>query len=237
MSRINGKVVVPSLIALVLILVGGGYAMGRGSINPFRGSAAETAGEDPPPEGRLCLSQMTVEIAARDELGQRQLGQPRSSDRGREEVIRDRLDEARGQNRPADANRRREQRARTADVGHVLGGQRLQCSRRRVVIPEVRVVVVLDYQPVPGGGPLDERPPALRSEGHAERKLVIGAEDDGGHVGHLLDAQAPGVDGNRYDLEPAGRDRVRSPAVAGVLDTDPPRAAGAKDGGQHEHGL
>ena len=46
MSRFNGKVVVPSLVALSLALVGGVYAMGRGSINPFRGNAAEDPADD-----------------------------------------------------------------------------------------------------------------------------------------------------------------------------------------------
>ena len=46
MSRFNGKVVVPSLVALSLALVGGVYAMGRGSINPFRGNAVEAPADD-----------------------------------------------------------------------------------------------------------------------------------------------------------------------------------------------
>jgi hypothetical protein len=46
MSRFNGKLVVPSLIALSLLLVGGGYAMGRRSINPFRAGAQEFAADD-----------------------------------------------------------------------------------------------------------------------------------------------------------------------------------------------
>src|SRR5437773_7537063 len=46
MSRFDGKVVVPSLIALSLVLVGGVYAMGRRNINPFRESAAESAADD-----------------------------------------------------------------------------------------------------------------------------------------------------------------------------------------------
>src|SRR5258707_11264539 len=46
MSRFNGKFVVPSLIALSLLLVGGGYAMGRRSVNPFRAGAQEFAADD-----------------------------------------------------------------------------------------------------------------------------------------------------------------------------------------------
>ena len=46
MSRINGKLVVPSLVALTLLLVGGGYAMGRRSMNPFRATASAAPSED-----------------------------------------------------------------------------------------------------------------------------------------------------------------------------------------------
>lgn len=46
MSRINGKLVVPSLIALTLVLVGGGYAMGRRSMNPFHSSVSAAPPHD-----------------------------------------------------------------------------------------------------------------------------------------------------------------------------------------------
>jgi hypothetical protein len=46
MSRFNGKLVVPSLIGLTLLLVGGGYAMGRKSINPFHSTASALPPDD-----------------------------------------------------------------------------------------------------------------------------------------------------------------------------------------------
>jgi len=151
--------------------------------------------------------------------------------------MRDRLHEARRNDGPADADRGREQRARTAHVGDVLGGQRLQCSRRDLVVPEVRVVVVLDDEPVPGGGPVDERAPAFWSEGDSEGELMIGADDHRGDVGDLIQAETVVVDGNRHDLEAGSRDRVRAPAVTWIFDTDTPCATGAEDRREDEQCL
>ena len=39
MSKFNGKLVVPAMVVLCLLLVGAGYAMGRKNINPFRPAA------------------------------------------------------------------------------------------------------------------------------------------------------------------------------------------------------
>ena len=39
MSKFNGKLVVPAIAVLCLLLVGAGYAMGRKNINPFRPAA------------------------------------------------------------------------------------------------------------------------------------------------------------------------------------------------------
>lgn len=41
MSKFNGKLVIPSIVVLCLLLVGAGYAMGRKNINPFRAKSVQ----------------------------------------------------------------------------------------------------------------------------------------------------------------------------------------------------
>jgi hypothetical protein len=59
----------------------------------------------------------------------------------------------------------------------------LQCADRDAVVAQVRVVVVLDDQPVVLFGPVQERRAAPTGEHRAGRKLVGGGHHDGAGVG------------------------------------------------------
>ena len=178
---------------------------------------------------------MPVEVAPLDELGERELRQPRHRDDVGEDVNRRRLDEPRRQHRPTEAERRREQRAERADVGDVLRRERLQRPGGRSVVAEVTVVVVLDDESAARNSPVEKRTPSSGGERDAERELMIRADDHRRDVvGEPLDAEAVRVDGHRHELEAGGAKDAGPPAVARILDRDPRRSRLAQHRGDRE---
>jgi hypothetical protein len=148
------------------------------------------------------LAQVPVEVAAREELRECDLREARRRDRGGEQLLDNRCDEPRGEDRPADAHGRREHRTRGSDVRDVLRRQSLQRCRRLSVGPEVCVEVVLDHELPAGVGPLEQRAPPIGRECGAARELMVGTDDDGRHIADVLDADAAAADADRHDLEP-----------------------------------
>ena len=90
-------------------------------------------------------AQVAVELAARDEVGERELvEQRRAAVVAASALARRRVREPLGQHEPAEPQRRRERLARRARVDDALGRHALQRADRLAVVAVLGVVVVLD---------------------------------------------------------------------------------------------
>jgi len=106
---------------------------------------------------------------------------------------RDRVGQAGRGEHPAEPDRRRQRLAGGADQEDAVRREALEDADRFLVVAELRVVVVLDDEPVDPPGPVRQRMPPLGGQHHPGRRLV-----GGGHH------HRPGV---------AGRQRVDHQAV------------------------
>ena len=99
-------------------------------------AAARVAKAHPP--------QVAVEVAARQELGERDLLDPGRPAVGQELLLAHRREQPRRHDEPAEPKRRRQRLARRAGVDHPIGLEPLDCADRRAVVAVLGVVVVLD---------------------------------------------------------------------------------------------
>ena len=123
-------------------------------------------------------AQMVVEVAARQEVGEREL-----LDAGRSAVAgllrRPRRSTRRvGRDEPAEPQPRGQGLARGSGVEHSLGGEPLDRPDRLPVEAVLGVVVVLEDEPSPVRRPGDERGRAARRQDTADRELVGRRDDD-----------------------------------------------------------
>ena len=110
--------------------------------------APSTATSPPAPVPDPHPPQVAIELAARDEIGQREL-----LDHGRAAVgeplgERQLTGQPRRAQHPAEPQRRDQPLARRADVAHALRREALERAERPAVEAQLRVVVVLDDQPL-----------------------------------------------------------------------------------------
>jgi hypothetical protein len=115
-------------------------------------------------------------------------------------------------------------------VEHAFGREALQRADRSAVVAKLAVEVVLDDQPLPALGPLDQRRSALGAEHRSGGKLVSGGDhhDVGVALRELLDAQSLGVDRDRHDLQARLLDDQLVRVPAGILQRDRAHAVAAQ---------
>ena len=127
------------------------------------------------------LAQVPVVPPRLEERREGQLVKPWSA--AAEELLLDahRVVQARRADQPAHPQRRRQGLAGRAHRDHPVRRQPLDRAHRLSVVAELRVVVVLDDEPVHAVGPLDQLVSALRRQHHPGRRLVCrGHHDDPG---------------------------------------------------------
>ena len=154
---------------------------------------------------RAHAAHVAVELAAHDEVAQRQLPHHLRA------AVLDGLGggdlprQPRGRQHPAEAHARRQALAGGADVEHALGREPLQRADRDAVVAVLGVVVVLDDQPLLALGPLDQRGAPRGAEHRAGGELVGGRHHHhGGVAGDQLGTRSPSrVDRDRHDRRPA----------------------------------
>ena len=176
-------------------------------------------------------AEMEVELAALEEVGE---GELLEAGRAPIEVLlrhRDRLDEPRRDDHPAESQARGERLARGSGVDDIVRGKPVERPDRLAVVAVLGVVVVLEDQRVAILRPGDERRPPLRRQDRAGRELVSRRDDDGVGVGagEHRDVQALVVDADRGDLEPVVAGRRRRLGESRVLGGDAPSAGLAHD--------
>ena len=171
-------------------------------------------------------SQVAVELAAGEEIGEGQLVDRRRAEVGGPLRERDPVGERRGNDEPAEPQARRQDLAGRAGVDDAVRAETLDRADRFAVVAELGVVVVLDDRPAAALGPGQERRPPLRREDAAGRVLVRGGHDDGIDIGGVeqVDAQPRLVDRDLDDLQPERPEVVAALPLGRVLDRDPPRA-------------
>jgi len=113
-----------------------------------------------------------VELAVREEIGERELVDRRraavGADLGRRQVV-----DPRGRrHQPAHPQPGRERLAGGAGVDHPVRVETLQRAHRRPVVAVLRVVVVFDHHRVAGAGPAQHRGPGRGRQHAAGRPLV-----------------------------------------------------------------
>ena len=203
---------------------------------------AREGGHERGPAGavdRPRTAQVTVELAALEEVGEREL----LDDRGAE-VVRclgrdDGVGEPVGNDHPAEPQPRRERLADRAGVQHAVGREALHGTDRRAVVAVLGVVVVLQHEGAGAGGPVDQGGPTRRGQDDPERELVGGRSEHraGGELLEPVDAQAVRVHRHGQHLESVG-DQLLAPRRAGrVLHPDAPCAAGDERAGEERHAL
>jgi hypothetical protein len=203
---------------------------------PIEGAEQRVAAR---PVDRPHPAKVVVELAAVDDVGQRQLVQ-----RGRAHVGRllrggDRIDQVGRRHEPAEPQPRREDLARRARVHHALGAEALERPDRLAVVAELGVVVVLDDGPPAALGPVDEGGPPLGRKHRAGRVLVDRGDDHrpGVRGDEPVDPETVVVDGDRPPFEPGGRDRRPVFRIRRVLDRDRPDAPAAEGLGREREAL
>ena len=151
-------------------------------------------------------AQVAVELAALDEVGEREL-----VDRGRGAGRRGRVvgvqlrDQAGRKDEPAEPQGGRERLGAGAAVGDEVGREALQRSDRLAVVAELGVVVVFEDQRAAVARPGDKRRAALGRQDGAGRELVGGGDGDGVEVelGEAGGVEAVVVGGDRDGVRPA----------------------------------
>ena len=188
---------------------------------------------------RAGAAQVAVELAALQEVGQREL----LHDRRAEVVGGLGLDHAGGQplgsDEPAQPQARRQRLADRPAVGDQLRREPLDRAHRGAVVAVLGVVVVLDDDSAGACGPVDQRGAALRREHHAERELVR-RRDERGVRGERLEhvhAQPGVVHRHRHDLQPVRGQLLAAGRVRRVLHPDAAPAAGDQGAGEQRHPL
>ena len=130
-----------------------------------------------------------------------------------------------GATNQTDAERRREQLARGAQVHDDVGAECGEQRQRRDVVAQLAVVVVLDDEEALGPCPVHERDPPARRQPRAQRELVRRRAVDGrqpGRAGRRRRARRRRRE--RIHVESGGPQRLGGALVARLLDGDP-RAA------------
>jgi hypothetical protein len=179
-------------------------------------------------------AQVTIELAALEEVRQGELLDDRRAEVGLGLRPRQFADEPLGDDEPAQPERRCERLAHAPGVHDALGRQSLHGAHRRTVGAVLRVVVVLEDEPA-GAGPVEQRGAALGGENHASGELV---RRSGEHQVDVLrdervGAEALLVDRDRPRLEAGGRELGAARTAAWILDADSSPAA-AHDRPPHE---
>ena len=158
-------------------------------------------------------AQVTVELAALEEVAQRELGDDVPAARPDRQRGRERPRQPGRREHPAEPQPRREALGQRADQDDPLGREPLQR-------PALTVVVVLDDQAVAVRRPRDERRPPLGAQRHARRELRRGRHDDDRHVAELVHPQTLRVDADRPHPQPRLLDHQPRRMPPGVLDRD-----------------
>ena len=169
---------------------------------------------------------MTVEFPAFEEVRERVLLDPRRALVGEQLVVAEGVEEARGHDQPAEAQRGRERLAGRAGIEHAVGLEALERADGRAVVAVLGVVVVLDRERVVLAQEGQQRGAALGSEHGTGRMLVGGGDEYRVDIREAVDPEPVVIDG-------AGA--VRGPprpisygSGSRILDRDPARAGGGE---------
>ena len=177
------------------------------------------------------VPQVTVELAAGEEVGERQLIEDRRAAVGQQLGLGDRPDELPGQDQPTEPQARRQRLARRTGVGDAIGVQALDGADGCAVVAELGVVVVLEHQRARALRPCEYRRPRRRRQHAARRPLVRRREDEdvGVQVRHRVHADAvlPHRHADHLQVERLP-DRPGVVDRRGILHGQPPRAAGGE---------
>ena len=137
------------------------------------GAQGGEQGVAPPPVDGAHAPQVAVELAAVEEVGERELVEHRRAAIGEQLGLGDALDELRREDEPAEPEPGRERLAGGAGVDHAVGSEALQRADRRAVVAVLGVVVVLDDQRVALARPAARRRRATGPT--ARRRSATGA--------------------------------------------------------------
>ena len=143
------------------------------------------------------LPQVPVELAAAQELGERELFDHRRPAIDVELSRSELLGQLAGRDHPAEAQAGGERLARRPGIHDVIGRETVQRTDGRVVVPVLGVVVVLDDQAVGVPRPVEQLGTALRRH-HAPRREL---------VGRRRRARPPRRGAQRGDIDPVPGDR------------------------------
>jgi hypothetical protein len=191
---------------------------------PVRQSLGERADSAVPARAvpRAGCPQVAVVGASTKERGEGELVQHRRSRRPCEGAPDERRQRP-WHHHPADAKSRRERLGHRTDQGHARAARALQRAHRPPVVAELRVVVVLDDQPVHASRPVEQRGTAPGGQHDPRGELVRRAHDHRLHLrvrGQPLDQQPLVVDRDRHGAQARRRQHVAQPVPARILNRD-----------------
>ncbi len=200
---------------------------GRSQIRQMRAQRVQQR-VTPAPVDRTHPAQVTVELAAAEKVGERQLVDDRRTPVGEQLRRRDVGDQVSGHHHPAEPQPRRERLAGRAAVDDMLGRQALHGAHRRPVVAVLSVVVVLDHDRAAASRPADRLGPGRRRQHPAGRPLVRRREDQRVGVDQVEGLDLNAVRAHRDADHVQTRGRCEHPGVVvgrRVLQGYPPGAA------------
>ncbi|GIF66197.1 hypothetical protein Ais01nite_42320 [Asanoa ishikariensis] len=158
------------------------------------------------PVDRTHPAQVPVELAVREEVGERELVHGRRATVGLHLGRGELVDQAGRRDQPADPQPGRQRLARRARVDHPVRVEALQSADRRAVVAVLGVVVVLHHDRVVLPRPTLHRRPGRRRQ-HATGRPLVGRSQHqrvGRHPGQGRHVDAVGADRHADHLEAGG---------------------------------